>query len=184
MFFVTSLRITALVDSDAGPSLSLQQCYFPHARFKKDMLYVICAESEGQRENVANKLQNNNETCFFFFYHHTTDFQFRQKQLPTFCPICPSHVVQNEKMKGGTLTTQLASPQKHPCRAHMLSGTKCRCVSSKPCHAICAPSPSVKERGGGEVRQEIIVTSLHHCQLHTQVRAEQRSIPKQPGTHS
>lgn len=85
-----------------------------------------------------------------FLNHHTTNFLFRQKQLPTFCPICPSHVVQNEKMKSGTLTTQLASPQKHPCCAHMLSGTKCRCVPYKPCHAICAPSPSVKERGRGE----------------------------------
>lgn len=86
-------------------------------------------------------------------------------------------------MKAGTLTTQLASLQKHPHCAHMLSGTKCRCVPYKPRHVLLFNMRSLSkcQRMGeeGEKGETGVNCHLFASLLATsQVRAEQREHPK------
>lgn len=164
---VTSFGITALVDSDAGPSLSFFAVLFSsHAIIKFGRKEICLKVSANWRQMVEFQGQNFKTTM-----EQTVQIEAATDILWGVLSFsCGPKWKKKKKKKGkvGTSTTRLASAQKHPHRAHMLSGTKCRCVPYKPCHAwlltICAASPSVIEEVGEEdkVRQEIIITSLHH----------------------
>ena len=96
-----------------------------------------------------------------FFVHHTPDCELRQKQLPTFRPVCPSHLVLSDSLRPKNerwllnITADVApnTPVVHTC----FLAQSVQCVPYKPCHAllftICAPSQIVR-KGGRKKRWE------------------------------
>lgn len=131
-----------------------------HLDREEATLLYMSWESKGK---CHNKLYNNPRSNPVFLDHHTADFYFKQKQLPTFCPICPSYLVRSEsprphkkkrKKKKGTITSQLTFPQNTPVVHTCFLAQSVLCVPYKPCHAllftIFAPTPS---EGGGRKKR-------------------------------
>lgn len=139
---VTSLRITALVNDDAGTNLSSQQgCFFSCVVWKgrlvweeANQLYMSWEWRSKKKMSQTSFTTTLDKTCFLTppYIRFLVQTEAAASNILSYLSFLSGSIwftntkkKRKEKKKGGTFASQLTLSQKHPCRAHMLSGTKC-----------------------------------------------------------